>query len=79
MKYNFKKARQIINTNTGVKEARIGIYEYWQHTAELIYEKGKFIEDFDNSQKSLDMVNVTHGTPVVEIVFNDYKVKIYNL
>jgi hypothetical protein len=71
MQYNFDKVREILNSKKNIQTAYLGIHEYWGLTAEQICENGIISDKLEDTGKSLDMCNITYGTPVLDIEYRD--------
>lgn len=79
-KYCTKLIKEYVEKNNDVIESiYCGMREDWSWTAELIYENGEFLSDYNWNNENISVAGIsgsTWATPVMEILFKDGRSKI---
>ena len=72
MKYDFKKAKTLIEAERGnIERAFLGIREDWYWTADTVYEDGSFKKDLDTVEVIAGIPGSFWGTPYLKIEYKD--------
>jgi hypothetical protein len=70
-RYDFNKARDLIETTPNVISASLGMYEDWWWTAETVFEDGKFTKELNEETKICSLTGSNWATPALQLCFSD--------
>lgn len=71
-KYNFQKAKSIIEQNKELlQSAALGMHEDWFWTAIDVFEDGEFTTDLDTATEIAGLDGSSWATPVLQLNFKD--------
>lgn len=71
MKYNYSKAKEIINAEMGLESALLGMHEDWWWTSETIWQDGHFLCDLTDGDKIAGINGSNWATPTLCLRYKD--------
>ena len=70
-KYDFEKAKKIIEAEKGIKEAALGMYEDWFGTGQTIWENGEYKIQLTEETEIAGICGSIWATPVIYLSYKN--------
>jgi hypothetical protein len=70
-KYDFKKAKNLIENASNLESATLGMHEDWFWTADTVFENGEFVTQLNDDTEIGGINGSSWATPTLQLCFKD--------